>query len=237
MTTANPATSAPPVVLSYAPARPRRRLRRWVLAAALLLIAGVGVAWRDTISLQAQTRFREWQCRHLPLPADQVVYSSVPTDVSRLKSDPRYVLIPAASANHKTDAVLLRAQFPWLEWNRLTRNECQKRPAVCFHPMTTPGGRRVLTSIYWGPATQHSVVYERKSLLGRPESLRDTCLAAIYSVVREHSGQIRVYPPYVDKANAARLIIPVEIGGKSSEITGTLQDSGTMIVNVPKSGS
>ncbi len=171
--------ATPTLVLSYAPTRPRARMRRWILVAVLVLGAGLAIAYRGRISLEAQFRFREWQCRHLPLPADQVVYSSVPQDVSRLQADPRYVLVPGPTVNCKANAVMLRAQPCWLEWKRLTANRYGgtfNRPAVFFQPMVTPGGRHVTVAIGWSGTTQHGFVYDRKSFSRQPEQLQATCL-------------------------------------------------------------
>ena len=229
--------ATPTLVLSYAPARPRTRTRRWILVAVLVVGVGLAAVYRARISLEAQFRFREWQCRHLPLPADQVVYSSVPEDVSRLKSDPRYILISGSAINRKADAVLLRAQPCWQEWNKLTLNGTMNRPTVLFQSMKTPGGREVTVAIAWSGSTQHSFVYERKSLIGKPERLRSTCLAPTYFLVAEESGRLRVFPPHVDQANASRVIIPFEVAGRRMEAVGTLREDGSMMVSVPKRGS
>ncbi|MGA2499694.1 MAG: hypothetical protein ABSH20_18305 [Tepidisphaeraceae bacterium] len=232
-------TATPTLVLDYAPNRPRSRVRQWILAAVLLLIAGLAIAYRGAISTQAQIRFREWQCAHLSLPADQVVYSSVPEDVNRLKSDPRYILVPGATTNRTADAVLLRTQSCWQEWNKLTPSLSgpMNRPVVFFQPMTSPGGRQVTVAIVWSGSTQHSFVYERKSLFANPQKLRSTCQASTYYLVREQSGQLRVYPPYADKTNASRLVIPVEVAGKRMDLPGQLKDDGVMVITVPKLGS
>jgi hypothetical protein len=80
--------------IDYGPAAPvvgRRRLRRWAVLGATLLVAAAAPLWWPPAWRQAQLLHWQRQCARYSAPAGQVAYSEDPAKVARLGNAPDYI--------------------------------------------------------------------------------------------------------------------------------------------------
>ena len=243
---ANP--DLPRLDYAQAPAWNRRRVQRWLVRGALVLLAGALAWWGWRLWPQVQLLCWQYQCMTYEAPPDQVVYDENLDTAATLRKD----------ANHYTswnsgapDSPQLFACRELPEWRRLEgRLYDLLRPTlspeiflfrddpdafIFMHGRTTKKGRERLVVLSYGsweaypvergfqyrPPWFHLSMVKSGGLRRDPELNTDFPGGWLPGLSDQH---VRMFAGQPDLNDASHFTIHYEINGESGTIDGWLED-------------
>ncbi len=236
----------PPTQLQYAPARPRRKWRRWILLA--LSITAIALTTRWAKPIYQQTRYLYWQrqCMHYTLPADQVVIETDHIKAAKLldKGD-EYIALEETAFIYPTQTI------GWIGGRSIPKEidhilnskwdiDTTTTSILFLHGRQTSEGRAYLIALRCSLQDWQGGTHRFISIVAdvvRPAALRIGSRTTAQSHDRstfttEVQGALTIYAGQADPNDNSHLTLKYILNGAEGTIDGWLRSDDTVRLTV-----